>query len=85
MPQVLCQMDVETDSFTESEENQNQASKIEKFKKFEEDTILVFNNVANQKYPEDLSRDQKKDFRRKYRCYTIKDGVFYYLVPGVQQ
>ena len=54
----------------------------DKFVKFKEDTILVFNYVANQKYPEGMSRDQKKEFRRKCKCYTIKDGVLYYVGFG---
>ena len=68
---VLCKMDAEKDNFTSSEKGkQNLVSNTDKFVKFKEDTILVFNYVANQKYPEGMSRDQKKEFRRKFKCYT---------------
>ena len=80
---VLCKMDAEKDNFTSSEEGkQNLVSNTDKFVKFKEDTILVFNYVANQKYPEGMSRDQKKEFRRKCKCYTIKDGLLYYVGFG---
>ena len=66
---VLCKMDAEKDNFTSSEDGkQNLVSNTDKFVKFKEDTILVFNYVANQKYPEGKSRDQKKEFRRKCKC-----------------
>ena len=42
----------------------------------------IINYVANQKYPEGMSRDQKKEFRRKCKCYTIEDGVLYYVGFG---
>ena len=76
-------MDAEKNNFRSSEEEtQNLVSNTDKFVKFKEDTILVFNYVANQKYPEGMSRKQKKEFRRKCKCYTIKDGVLYYVGFG---
>ena len=77
---VLCKMDAEENNFRSfEEETQNLVSNTDKFVKIKEDTIIVFNCVANQKYPEGMSREQKKEFRRKCKCYV---NVLYYVGFG---
>ena len=57
----------------------------DKFTKFESSIKEVVTYIADQKYPDGLSRDQKKDFRRKCKCYTLTEGVLYYVGFGNKQ
>ena len=54
----------------------------EKFTKFESSMKDVVSYIVDQKYPDGLSRDQKKEFRRKCKCFTLREGVLYYVGFG---
>ncbi|PIK39503.1 putative gypsy retrotransposon integrase-like protein 1-like [Apostichopus japonicus] len=47
--------------------------------RFADNVRNIFDYCLNQAYPEGLSRDQKKEFRRKCRNFTIKDGALFYI------
>lgn len=39
----------------------------------------VFNYLENETYPSDLSRKQKKEFRRKCSCFRSDGGILKYI------
>lgn len=47
--------------------------------RFADNVRNIFDYCLNQAYPEGLSRDQKKEFRRKCRNFTIEDGALLYI------
>ena len=41
------------------------------------DAILAY--LEHQEYPEEFSKQQKRDLRKRAADFTLKDGMLYYL------
>ena len=51
-------------------------------KTFTDNLDDVFNEVRSKTYPENFSREDKKQLRRKAKNFTVQDSSLLYLVNG---